>query len=163
MQATKDTFYLTLRDRLATAYPGRTVTIDGITRAAMAVAENEKPSVTPRQHDAFYLEWGDVQPVRPAISTLMALSCTISYQSSGTEVNGGRDRGRNIAELESELIAICSPTAVQKYDYTGPQPADLGSTIFWTAPTFRKTKAGAGMIAGEASVTVYFYPEVNQA
>ncbi len=46
MQATKDSFYLTLRDRLAQADPGRTITVDGITRPAIVVVENDKPSVT---------------------------------------------------------------------------------------------------------------------
>jgi hypothetical protein len=39
----------------------------------------------------------------------------------------------------------------------------LGSSIFWTAPTFRAAENPANCVAREASVTVYFYPEVNQA
>ena len=73
MQATKDSFYVTLRDRLAQANPGRTITVDGITRPAIVVVENDKPSVTAQQHDAYYLEWGAAHAVRPAISTLMAM------------------------------------------------------------------------------------------
>jgi len=162
MQATKDSFYLTLRDRLAQAYPARTITVDGVTRPAIVVVENDKPSVTARQHDAFYLEWGEARTLRPAISTLMAMGCTLSYASAGMEQNGGQDRGRCMGELESELLAICTTGTARKKDYSGTDPKDLGSNIFWTQPVFRPAKAAPGCLAREASLTVYFYPEVNQ-
>jgi hypothetical protein len=163
MQATKDSFYVTLRDRLAQAYPARTITVDGITRPAIVVVENDKPSVTARQHDAFYLEWGDAHVVQPATSILMAVTCTMSYASAGTEQNGGLDRGRMIGELESELLAICSPAVTHKSDYTvSGDPPYLGTEVFWGRPMFRTAKAAAGCVAREASVTVYFYPEVSQ-
>lgn len=162
MQATKDSFYLTLRDRLAQAYPARTITVDGITRPAIVVVENDKPSVTARQHDAFYVEWGEVHAARPAISTLMAMECAVSYASAGTEQNGGLDRGRVLSELESELLSVCAPAVTRKNDYTGANPVDLGSNVCWSQPAFRATKAAPECVAGEASLTVYFYPEVNQ-
>jgi hypothetical protein len=162
MQATKDTFYLTLRDRLAQSYPARTITVDGGTRPAIVVAENDKPSVTARLRDAFYLEWGEARCVLPAISTLMAITCNISYVSAGTDGNGGVDRGRCAAELETELMGISRPAMARKIDYAGSD-VDLGSTIFWTAPAFRPVKVPPNCIGREASVTVYFYPEVNQA
>ena len=93
MQATKDSFYVTLRERLVQANPGRTITVDGVTRPAIVVAENEKPSAGAQLHDAYYLAWGAAHAVRPAISTLMAMECTVSYSSAGTEQNGGLDRG----------------------------------------------------------------------
>src|SRR5271157_1342081 len=159
MQATKDSFYLTLRDRLAQADPGRTITVDGITRPAIVVVENDKPSVTAQQQNAFYLEWGAAHPVRPAISTLMAMVCTLSYASAGTDQNGGLDRGRMLGELESELLAVCTPAVTRKYDYTSGTAVDLGSNVFWGQPVIRAAKAGPNCVAREASVTVYFYPE----
>ena len=163
MQATKDSFYLTLRDRLAQAYPGRTITVDGITRPAIVVVENDRPSVTAQQHDAFCLEWGEGRAVRPAISTLMAMTCTLWYASAGTEQNGGLDRGRALGELESELLGVCTPAMTRKNDYTSGDPVDLGSNVFWSQPAFRAAKAEPGCVAREASITIYFYPEVNQA
>ena len=163
MQATKDTFYLTLRDRLAQADPGRTITVDGITRPAIVVVENDKPTVTARQQNAYYLEWGTAHAVRPAISTLMAMTCTVWYSSAGTEQNGGLDRGRMLGGLEAELLGLCSPAIAQKNDYTSGIPVWVGSNIFWSQPTFAPTKAEPGCVAREASITVYFYPEVNQA
>lgn len=163
MQATKDSFYVTLRDRLAQANPGRTITVDGVKRPAIVVAENDKPSVVVRLHDAYYLEWGAAHVVRPAISTLMAMACTVSYSSAGTEQNGGLDRGRALGSLEAELLGLCSPAVVQKNDYTSGTPVYLCSNIFWSQPTFSPAKAGPGCVGREASITVYFYPEVNQA
>ena len=162
MQATKDSFYLTLRDRLAQGFPARTITVDGVTRPAIVVIENDRPSATAQQHDTFYLEWAEARTVRPAISMLRAMACTIAFASAGTEQNGGLDRGRCLGELESELLAICSPAVARKYDWTGANQADLGSNIFWTQPVVQAAKAKPGCVAREASLTVYFYPEVNQ-
>jgi hypothetical protein len=151
-----------LRDRLAQAYPARTITVDGITRPALVVVENDKPSVTVRQDDAFYLEWGEARTVRPATSPLMAMTCVLSYASAGSAQNGGLDRGRMMGELESELIDICSPAMTRKFDYTGTNPVDLGSNVFWTQAASRPVKAEPACVAREAGITVYFYPEVSQ-
>jgi len=163
MQAAKDTFYVTLRDRLAQAYPARTITVAGVTRPALVVVENDQPSITARQKDAFYLEWGDARAVRPAVSKLMAMDCTLTYGSAGTDAIGGLDRGRAVAEMDSELLVICAPFTTEKYDYTGSNRLDLGSTIFWSMPKFQVGQAAPNCIARQASITVYFFPEVNQA
>jgi hypothetical protein len=163
MQATKDTFYVTLRDRLAQAYPSRTIDVSGSPRPALVVVENDKPSVTAKQNDAFYLEWGDAHAVRPAISTLMALACKVTFATAGTEQNGGLDRGRALAEMQSELLAITTPSNVRKSHWTGANQVDLGSTVFWAGPTFRAIAAAAKCVAGEAAFTVYFFPEANQS
>jgi len=163
MQAAKDSFYMTLHGRLAQAYPARTMTVDGATRPAIVVTENDRPSVKAQQLDTFCLQWGEARPVRPATTTLMAMACTVSYASAGSDQNGGLDRGRMVAEMQSELLGICSPASARKNDYTGASPLDLGSSVFWTAPVFRPAKAAANCEGGEASLTVYFYPEVNQA
>ncbi len=162
MQATKDSFYVTLRDRLAQANPGRTIEVDGITRPAILVRENDKPSATAQQQDAYYLEWGAAHAVRPAISTLMAMTCTVSYSSAGTEQNGGLDRGHVLGSLESELLGTCTPAATQKNDYSSGTAVYLGSHIFWSQPTFGPADAEPGRVARAATMAVYFYPEVNQ-
>ena len=93
----------------------------------------------------------------------MAMTCLVSYASAGTEQNGGLDRGRVLGGLESELLGLCSPAVTRKNDYTSGNPVDLGSSIFWSEPVFRPAKAETGCVAREASITVYFYPEVTQA
>jgi hypothetical protein len=162
MQATKDSFYIALRDRLVQRDPTLTITIDGATRPAIVVVENEPPSSLPRQNDAFYLIWGGAQPVRPANSTLMAMDCTITYTSAGQPDTGGVGRGRDLAALDSDLLAICSPAQAYKYDYSGGSAVDLGSYIFWSTPELKTAKTEPIQVGREAHVTVFFYPEVNQ-
>src|SRR5579884_860800 len=108
MQATKDTFYITLRDRLVQVDPKLRMVIDGASQPAIVVRENEPPSSQPLQDQAFYLQWGSARAVQPATSTLMAMDCTISYSSSGQSDIGGVDRGRRLGALDADLLAICA-------------------------------------------------------
>ena len=162
MQAAKDSFYIALRDRLVTVDPQRTMALDGATRPAIAVAENEPPNAGPPQCDAFYLHWGNVRPVQPAVSTLMAGDCAIAYRTRGTDANASLDRGRALAALDNDLLAICAPPQTAKNDYSTGTPVPLGSTIFWTAPSLSGLVNAGPYIGREAAVTVFFYPEVNQ-
>ncbi len=162
MQATKDTFYIALRDRLTEVDPNLTIAIDGATRPAIVVLENEPPSSQPRQDQAFYLEWGGARPMQPATSTLTAMDCTISYSSSGQSDSGGVDRGRDLAALDADLLAICTPAQAHKNDYASGSPVDVGSYIFWSAPKLDSGKVGPKQVGRQAQVTVFFYPEVNQ-
>lgn len=57
MQNAKDTFYLTLRDRLAALNPGRTVQVRGALRPAIVVAENELEQDDAALLEAFVLTW----------------------------------------------------------------------------------------------------------
>ena len=95
MQFTKDSFYMTLRERLASLNPQRTVTLNGVTRPAVIVAENELVIPVNPLPDAFYIEWGGAQVVdgQAGSRTLMAMDCVISHHTFGT-VESGVDRGR---------------------------------------------------------------------
>jgi hypothetical protein len=175
MQFTKDTFYITLRDRLASLNPLRTITLNGVTRPAVVVAENEVVIPVKPQPDAFYLEWGAAAPVLRQIGdrAIYAFDCVISYHTFGT-VESGVDRGRSLAALDSELLGMCLPGAAPKVDYSQTPSVDLGTSIVWTTPQFAKvvgseaprTEAlprGTSGIRLErtASVKVFFFPEVN--
>jgi hypothetical protein len=162
MQAAKDTFYITLRDRLVQVDPNLTVVIDGAIRPAIVVAENEPPSSSPRQDEAFYLDWEGACPVQPATSNLMAMGCAISYTCSGASDNGGVDRGRDLSALDADLLAIFAPAQAHKSDYSSGSPVDLGSYIFWSAAKLEPLKVEASQVGRQAKVTVFFYPEVNQ-
>ncbi len=162
MQATKDSFYVALRDRLVAVDPQRTVTIDGATRPAIAVAENEPPNAAPPLCDAFYLHWSGARPVLPAAGTLMEMECTISYRTKGSDENGCLDRGRDLASLDNDVLAICAPPRAEKRDYSGGTTSDLGSTIFWTQPVFSALVNAPPYLGREVSMTLFFYPEVNQ-
>jgi len=63
MQFAKDSFYMALRERLASSNPQRTVTLNGATRPAVVVAENELVIPVEPLPDAFYIEWGAAQAV----------------------------------------------------------------------------------------------------
>jgi hypothetical protein len=162
MQATKDTFYITLRDRLVQTDPNLTIAIDGATRPAIVVVENEPPSASPRLDKAFYLEWGSAVPVQASTSTLMAMECVVSYTTAGESDNGGVDRGRNLATLDSDLLTSSAPAQAHKNDYSTGSPVDLGSYIFWSAPKLESAKVEARQVGRQAQMTVFFYPEVNQ-
>ena len=162
MQPTKDSFYVELRNRLAAVDPNRTITLDGAVRPAIAVVENEPPATAPPLYDVFYLHWGSARPVQPSIGTMMALDCTISYCTVGAEQNGWLDRGRALANLDNDLLAICSPAHTAKCDYSSGAPVSLGTTLFWTQPVLTAAKTMQSNIGREVAITLFFYPEVNQ-
>jgi hypothetical protein len=162
MQATKDSFYIALRDRLVAVDPQRTIMIDGATRPAIVVVENEPPSAGPPLSDAFYLHWGGARWAQPSAGTLLEMECILSYRTKGTDQNGNLDRGRDLASLDNDILAICAPPFTEKYDYSTGTPADLGSTIFWTQPVFSALVNAPPYVGREVSVSVFFYPEVNQ-
>ena len=102
------------------------------------------------------------RPVLPAAGTLMEMECTISYRTKGTDQNGNLDRGRDLASLDNDVLAICAPPLTEKCDYSTGAAVDLGSTIFWTPPVFSALVNAPPYIGREVSVSVFFYPEVNQ-
>ncbi len=162
MQATKDSFYIALRDRLVVVNPDRVVTLDGVTRPAIAVVENEPPSRAPTLCDTFYLRWGDLRPAGLAAGTLMAFDCAVSYCTRGRVENANLDRGRELASLDHDLLAICAPPRTAKVDYSAEPPLSLSSTIFWTPPALSAAKSTSPYVGREVTLTVFFYPEVNQ-
>jgi hypothetical protein len=109
MQPTKDSFYIALRTRLVAVDPNRTMTLDGATRPAIAVIENEPPTGAPLLCDTLYLRWGNARPTTLSVGTLMAMDCTIGYCTKGSVQNANLDRGRDLASLDNDLLAICSP------------------------------------------------------
>ena len=134
MQATKDSFYIALRDRLVLVNPNRTVTLDGVTRPAIAVVENEPPMNGPPLCNTYYLSWGNVQAAKLGAGSLMALDCTIAYRTQGSAEIANLDRGRELSRLDSDLLAICSPPQTAKCDYSSGSAAPLGTPRWLSAP-----------------------------
>ncbi|HXE91490.1 MAG TPA: hypothetical protein VNK82_11050 [Terriglobales bacterium] len=166
MQFAKDTFYVTLRDRLAALNPSRTVFLDGVSRPAVIVAENEPANTAGALLDAFYLVWGAVRVVESAaraLRPLLALDCAIVYRTRGTEEMSGVDRGRTLAALDTELLRIFSPHSVPKRDYTQATPAELGTSVFWLPPQLAEPVNVGGELRRTARTTVYFFPEADLA
>lgn len=175
MQSTKDTFYITLRNRLAALNPARVITLNGVSRPAVVVAENEAVIPVKPLPDAFYLEWGAAQAVPQQIGdrAIFSLECLISYHTFGAAETGA-DRGRTLAALDTELISICQPAAAAKLDYTQATPVSLGTSVVWTTPQLGKV-AGSDAPRTEAlprgttgvrlertaSVKVFFFSEIE--
>lgn len=175
MQFTKDSFYMALRERLAALNPQRTVTLNGATRPAVIVAENELVIPVDPLPDAFYIEWGAAQTVQPQAGSraLMAMECMISHHTFGT-VESGVDRGRTLAALDTELMSICQPQRTSKRDFTQVPSIDLGTSILWTALELGVVTGSDGpnnealpgksqsvRLERRARVTVFFFPEVT--
>jgi hypothetical protein len=165
MQNAKDSFYLALRERLAAINPARTVVVNGATRPAVIVAENESPTAAPPQLNAFYLRWGAarvVQGAERARRPLMALECAISYAAAGAS-DAATDRGRTLAALDLELLQMCTPPRTQKCDYTWSPPAMLGTMVFWGVPEFGEPEPVGELLRRAARLTIFFFPEMEVA
>jgi hypothetical protein len=175
MQFAKDSFYMALLVRLVALNPERTVTVNGTTRPALIVAENELVFPVQPLPDTFYLEWGSVASVKQQTGskTLMMMDCLISYHTFGT-VESSVDRGRALGALDTEFLSICQAPRASKRDYTQTPSVDLGTDIFWTTPELGKI-TGSNALKSEglprgtegarleriAAVKVFFFSEVN--
>ena len=138
MQFSKDSFYMALHDRLAVVNPLRTVTLDGATRPAIVVAENEPVGLTEARRDTFYLWWGNAVPAKghsEGKRPLIALEASIFYHSAGT-ADDASDRGRTLTELDFELLQMCSPAFTLKQNFTATPSLSLGTNIVWSRPEF---------------------------
>lgn len=139
MQEVKDSFYMTLRERLAELNPART--IGEVPRPAVLVCENECEEwlLAP---EAFYLRWlGQATlPADAVTANWFGLHCEIGYRTTGSELFSGQDRGRILAELDAELRAMLQPGCTQIKNYSCSPEQALDSVILWTAPVFQKPK-----------------------
>jgi hypothetical protein len=175
MQFAKDSFYMALRDRLAALNPERTVTVNGVSRPAVIVAENEVVVPVEPLPDTFYIEWGAAQVLdQPTGSrALMVMDCAISHHTFGT-VESGVDRGRTLAALDMELTAICRPPRTSKQDFSQTPSVELGSNVFWTMPQLGAVSGSLGArqetlpaqsqstrLERRAQLKVFFFSEVN--
>jgi hypothetical protein len=160
MQFAKDSFFMALWARLAAVNPERTIALDGDTPPAILVAENE-PVTSAELADCFYVRFGGVRRVVGSEQNgpaLMAIDASVTYRTRGT-IDGSADRGRTMAALDSELLAMCSPRQAAKCDYTQDPAVDLGSYVFWSAPQLDAREASGAELSRVAKVTLYFYPE----
>lgn len=189
MQQTKDTFYISLRDALASLYPTRTINLNGQQRPAIVVPENEPRSALSapapfedassgnslgsrtRLANCFYLHFGAASeaenqtgcPTVPPASggrwePLMQMKCGITYSTAGTPNSTGADRGRSLAELDTELLAICAAQIAVKTDYSQSPPVALGTNILWARPVFADAQSLGTELRRVATLTIFFYP-----
>ncbi|HYH00100.1 MAG TPA: hypothetical protein VD837_13280 [Terriglobales bacterium] len=165
MQFAKDSFYMTLRERLAALNAERTVMLEGVPQPAIVVAENEISTGSADQADCFHVRFGAAKVMEGFArnaTPLMALACTIGYRTRGTQ-EGAADRGRSLAALDGELMAICLPMNTDKLDYAQVPPQQLQTRIFWTTPELGDVTGDGNELSRTAALTIFFYPEEQRA
>ena len=117
MQNAKDTFYVTLRNRLATLNPNRTMLLRGVQRPGILVEEAE--AVVPMlPADVFVLRWTALGTDVNLPLVLARLECEILYTTGGTQAASGLDRGRALEEMDAEVLGLLSPNCAPKMNYT---------------------------------------------
>ncbi|MBI3405930.1 MAG: hypothetical protein HY046_10790 [Acidobacteria bacterium] len=166
MQAAKDSFFRALQSRLALVNPARTITVDGVTKPAILVAENEPYPPARLFFNTFYVHWIGAPAVQEFAGTLAPRYeqiAQIEYFVQGTSAlqKPFADRGRLMAQLDSELVQILFPGFTPKQNHSQQPPAPLGSTILWRwTPGLRTVSEKEGSVLRRiATVNASFYLE----
>lgn len=158
MQNAKDSFYMALRNRLAAFNPERTIMLRGVVRPGVLMEEAEAPFAQP-PGDVFIVRWISTGADLDLASPLLALDCEISYQTCGCQSFGGLDRGRALAKMDEELLALLQPFSTPKFCYTATPPASLLTNVFWDEPAFTPIVTQRDRLARSARITLFSYQE----
>ncbi len=167
MQNAKDSFYEVLRGRLSALNPERTVVVRGVTRPGLVVDENETQSIADLP-DCFHMSWTAAQVSRDGALPLVSLVCELRYETAGTTMNGGLDRGRVLAAMDGELLFTIGqcPQRVVKKNYAalaqGGQAQTMGTSVWWSEPTFSAVEAKANRLKRTATVQVMSFQEAGE-
>ena len=163
MQNARDTFYVTLRDRLAAVNPARTVLVRSVMRPGLLVEENELASAN-EPADVFRLRWTGLRVDSKGALPLMAMSCEIQYATDGSAGNGGMDRGRLLAGMDAELVATvnASPQNVGKMNYSTSPAVAMGTNVFWGDVAFAASTVDGERLERVATVEVFCYQEAGE-
>ena len=154
MQSAKDTFLMTLRDRLAVVNPARVVAVRGATRPAVIAGEDELPAAAGDPLDCFVLRW--VEETRDATEPLPlhTMRCEIRYATRGTGEFAGMDRGRVLSAMERELERVLQPRSAPRKDYTQTPAALVTTRAFWSDAEPGAMTAVGDRVQAVATVTV---------
>ena len=169
MQNARDTFYVTLRDRLAAINPARTMVLRGVTRPGVLVEENELASAY-QPVDAFCLRWTGLSVDPNGALPLVTMVCEVRYATDGDSGNGGMDRGRLLAGMDAELTAAvsASPQNAVKMNYaaaagsSGQAPVAMATNVFWGDVAFGAVVVNGERLERVATVEVFSYQEVGE-
>jgi len=161
MQDAKDTFYITLRDRLTTVNPARTMTLRGIVRPGILVEETEAP-MAQLLLDAFVLRWTKLAADMQLPSILTQMTCEIHYATSGTQMYSGLDRGRALDEMDDELLQILSPSSAVKMNYAQTPASQMGTNIFWSPAVFATESTLRERVGRVATIEVFAFQEKGE-
>ena len=158
MQNAKDTFYITLRTRLAALNPARTMTLRAVSRPGIFVADAEAPMAQPVL-DAFALSWTGLEADHQLPAILAQMSCEIQYATAGTQTNAGLDRGRALEEMDYEVLRLLYPYSAQKMNYAATPAAPMETMVFWSEPVFGPAVTLRDRLSRTAKVTVFAFQE----
>lgn len=161
MQNAKDTFYITLRDRLATANPSRTMSLRSVTRPGILVEEVESP-VPLMPLDVFVLRWSQVEVESHLALPLVQMMCEIQYSTAGTQSMSGLDRGRALEAMDAELLQMLAPSQAQKMNYSTSPATPMQTYIFWDQPVFGPMTPLRDQISRVVTVTIWSWQEVGE-
>jgi hypothetical protein len=161
MQNAKDTFYITLRSRLATVNPARTMTLRAVTRPGILVSEAEAPMTQPLL-DAFALNWTGLQADLQLPAILAQMTCELQYCTAGTQTNAGFDRGRALEEMDYEILKLLYPYSAQKMNYTQNPAAAMQTMVFWSEPEFGPVVTLRDRLSRTVKVTVFAFQEQGE-
>jgi hypothetical protein len=161
MQNAKDTFYITLRNRLATVNPARTISLRGITRPGILVEDAESPIAQPLL-DTFTLRWTKFATDPQLPSILAQLTCEIHYATAGTQANLGLDRGRALEEMDDELLQILCPSSTIKFNYTQTPAVQMNTQIFWSQAVYAPASSVRERLERAATLSVFTFQEQGE-
>lgn len=161
MQNAKDTFYITLRDRLATVNPERTMTLRGVVRPGILVEEAEQPMAM-LPPDVFVLRWTKLAMNTQLPSTLAQMTCEIHYTTAGTQMNAGLDRGRALEEMDDELLQMLCPSSTAKMNYTQSPAVQMGTNVFWSPAAFAAEATMRERVGRVATVEIFAFQEQGE-
>jgi hypothetical protein len=161
MQNAKDSFYMALRTRLASANPQRMILLRGAVRPAILVEEAEAP-FSQLPNDVFVLRWLGMAADTDLASTMVAEQCEVMYQTCGTQSFGGLDRGRTLSLMDEELMKMLQPFHTAKFNYSVTPPAAMLTQVFWEEPAFSPVVSQRDRLSRSANVIVYSYQEQEE-
>ena len=167
MQSAKDTFYEVLRGRVAVGNPERTIVLRGVVRPGVMVVENELVSAA-SVVDCFRLSWGESEIDVDGAMPMVAMHCVIEYETAGTALNAGMDRGRMLAAMDGELLAAVKawPQTALKMNYSwlafGKAVAAMKTNIWWGDVGFGVVTVEGERLKRVATVEVMSYQEAGE-
>jgi hypothetical protein len=161
MQNAKDTFYITLRTRLATVNPARTMTLRSVSRPGILVADAEPPMPQPLL-DAFTLSWTGLEADLQLPAILAQMTCEIQYSTAGTAANAGLDRGRAFEEMDYEILKLLYPYSAQKMNFTQNPAVAMETMVFWSEPQFGPVVSLRDRLSRSVKVTVFAFQEQGE-
>jgi hypothetical protein len=161
MQNAKDTFYITLRNRLTTVNPERTMTLRGLVRPGILVEEAEAPAAQ-LPLDVFVLRWTKLAVDTQLPSILATMTCEIHYATAGTQANAGLDRGRALEEMDNELLRMLCPSSTPKMNYTQTPAEQMGTNVFWSQAVFAPEATTRERMGRVATIEVFAFQEQGE-